>query len=160
MHVYDPRLFDLGDSLLYAISSSEGFANELDLTRITPMLVDFVNQEIKKSLTLKEMLGSKAYDKYGPGLSKKLNKPADEITSLDVLREKNKWIDEGYKGKKMQTFLDAYLSDLAYRQGKWIGGVEDFSDQSGLLTAGIDESDIRQLVLGTVFPKRPKWKRW
>jgi len=147
MHVYDPRLFDLGDSLLYAISSSEGFANELDMTRITPMLVDFVNQEINKSLTLKEMLSSKAYDTYGPELSKKLNKPADEITSFDILREKNKWIDEGYKGKKMQTFLDAYLSDLAFRQGKWIGGVEDFSDQSGLLTAGIDESDIRQLVL-------------
>jgi uncharacterized protein YbaP (TraB family) len=148
MHVYDPRLFDLGDSLLYAISSSDGFANELDLTRITPMLVDFLNQEINHSLTLKEILSSKSYDKYGPALSKKLNKPADEITGFDILREKNKWIDEGYKGKKMQTFLDAYLSDLAYRQGKWIGGVEDFSDQSGLLNAGIDESDIRQLVLG------------
>jgi uncharacterized protein YbaP (TraB family) len=148
MHIYDPRLFDLGDSLLYAISTSEGFANELDLSKITPMMVDFVNQEINHSLTLKEMLSSKSYNKYGPALSKKLNKPADEITSLDILREKNKWIDEGYKGKKMQTFLDAYLSDLAYRQGKWIGGVEDFSDQSGLMTAGIDESDIRQLVLG------------
>ena len=149
MHVYDPRLFNLGDSLLQAISSSEGFANELDLNQITPMLVDFVNQEISRALTLKEMLDKKAFDKYGPALSKKFNKPADEITSLDVLKEKNRWIDESYKGKKMQTFLDAYLTDLAYRQGKWIGGIEDFSDQSGLINTLIDESDIKQLVLGT-----------
>jgi uncharacterized protein YbaP (TraB family) len=149
MHVYDPRLFNLGDSLLQAISSSEGFANELDLNQITPMLVDFVNRELSKSVTVKEMLNKKAFDKYGPALAKKFDKPADEITSMDILKEKNKWIDESYKGKKMQTFLDAYLTDLAYRQGKWIGGVEDFADQSGLLNSAVDESDIKQLVLGT-----------
>jgi uncharacterized protein YbaP (TraB family) len=55
MHVYDPRLFNLGDSLLQAISSSEGFANELDLNQITPMIVEIVKQQIRKSLTLKEM---------------------------------------------------------------------------------------------------------
>ena len=148
MHIYDPRLMDLGDSLLYAISSSEGFANELDLNEMTPMVVGFIKQEIEKSLSLKDMLDKKTFDKYGPRLSKKLNKPADKITSLDILKEKNKWIDEGYKGKKMQTFLDAYLADLAYRQGKWLGGIEDFSDQSGLLNTLIDESDIKQLALG------------
>jgi uncharacterized protein YbaP (TraB family) len=149
MHVYDPRLFNLGDSLLQAISSSEGFANELDLNQITPMLVDFVNQEINHALTLKQMFNQKTFDKYSTALTKKFNKPADEITSLDVLKERNKWIDESYKGKKMQTFLDAYLADLAYRQGKWIGGVEDFADQSGLMNAVIDESDLRQLAIGS-----------
>ena len=148
MHVYDPRLFILGDSLLQAISSSEGFANELDLTQITPMLVEIVNRELIKTVTLKEMLNKKAFDKYSSALAKKFSKPADEITSLDILKEKNKWIDESYKGKKMQTFLDAYLADLAYRQGKWIGGVEDYADQSGLMNTSVDESDIKQLVLG------------
>jgi uncharacterized protein YbaP (TraB family) len=148
MHLYDPRLFNLGDSLLYAIKSSEGFANEVDFNQITPMMVEIVKQEINNSMSLKEMLNKKTFEKYGPALSKKLNKPADEITSLDVLKEKNKWITEKYNGKKMQTFLDAYLADLANRQGKWLGGVEDFSDQSGLINTLIDESDVKQLAIG------------
>ncbi len=77
-------------------------------------------------------------------LAKKLNKKADEITTSDILNEKNKWIRESFKNGKMQTFLDAYLSDIARRLGKWTGGVEDLKDQQGL----IDESDIEQIVIG------------
>ena len=70
MHVNDPRLFNLGDSLLNAISTSEGFANELDLNQITPMLVDFVNHELTNAMTVKEMLNKRTFDKYGPALAK------------------------------------------------------------------------------------------
>ncbi|HEY8734686.1 MAG TPA: TraB/GumN family protein, partial [Puia sp.] len=149
MHVYDPRLFILGDSLLEAIRNSDGFANELDLNQLTPMISEFVKEKITNTVSIKSVMSKKAYEQYSTRLSKQFNKPADEITTLDVLKEKNKWIDESYKGKKMKTFLDAYLADLAYRQGKWIGGIEDFSDQSGLLSSIIDESDIKQLVIST-----------
>lgn len=147
MHVNDPRLFTLGDSLLNAISSCEGFANELDLNQITPMITELVKQQITNAVSLKELVSKKAFDHYGPTLAKKFNKPAEDITTMDILREKNKWIDEGFKGKKMQTFLDAYLTNLADRQGKWIGGIEDFSDQSGFINPVIDESDIRQMIM-------------
>jgi hypothetical protein len=46
----------------------------------------------------------------------------------------------------MQTFLDAYLFDIARRQGKWTGGVEDMKDQQGLGNL-IDESDIEQIAM-------------
>ncbi len=132
IHLTDPRLFVLGDSLLNAISSSEGFANELDLNQITPMVTEMVRQQITHSATVKDLISKKTFDEYAPALAKKFNKPAEEITTGDILNEKNKWINEAGKGKKMQTFLDAYLMDLANRQGKWIGGIEDFADQSGL----------------------------
>ncbi len=148
IHLTDPRLFALGDSLLNAISSSEGFANELDLNQITPMVTEMVRQQITHSVTVKDLISKKTFDQYAPALAKKFNKPAGEITTADILNEKNKWINEAGKGKKMQTFLDAYLMDLANRQGKWIGGVEDFADQSGLLNSLVDESDIRQMALG------------
>jgi uncharacterized protein YbaP (TraB family) len=148
MHVDDPRLFILGDSLLNAISNSEGFANEIDLNQITPMITEMVQQEISNAVFVKELISKKAFDHYGPALSKKLNKPAEEITTTDILREKNKWINESLNGMKMQTFLDAYLTGLADRQGKWIGGIEDFSDQSGLMNSLVDESDIKQLAIG------------
>ena len=147
MHLTDPRIFILGDSLLDAIKSCEGFANELDLNQLTPLIIDFVKQEISNNVLLKQVMASKTLDQYGPALAKKFNKPADNITTFDILKEKNKWIDESFKGKKMQTFLDAYLMELADRQGKWVGGIEDFSDQSGLMSSAVDESDIRELAL-------------
>jgi uncharacterized protein YbaP (TraB family) len=147
MHVQDPRLFILGDSLLNAISISDGFANEIDLNQITPIITEMMQQELSGNTLVKTVVSKKDFAKYGPVLSKKFNKPADEITTMDILKQKNKWIDDGMNGKKMQTFLDAYLMGLADRQGKWIGGIEDFSDQKGLANT-IDESDIRQQAFG------------
>lgn len=148
MHVQDPRLFVLGDSLLNAIANSEGFANEIDLNQITPMIIEVVQQEITNNVLVKSTVSKRMFNYYGPALSKKLHKAADEITTMDILKEKNKWIDEGMSGKKMQTFLDAYLTGLADRQGKWIGGIEDMSDQRGLINTLVDESDIKQLAFG------------
>ena len=146
MHVMDPRIFILGDSLMNAIKSSEGFANEVDMNQMTAFVIDFVKQEISNEVFLKKVMAGKTFDQYGAALAKKFNKPAGEITTLDILKEKNKWIDQSFKGKKMQTFLDAYLMELADKQGKWIGGIEDFSDQSGLLNS-VDESDIREIAM-------------
>ncbi len=148
MHVQDPRLFVLGDSLLNAISNSEGFANEVDLNQITPMIVEMIQKEITNAVLVKNVVSKKEFNYYGPALARKLNKPADEITTMDVLREKNKWMNDDLNGKKMQTFLDAYLTGLADRQAKWIGGIEDFADQTGLMNSLVDESDIRQLAFG------------
>ena len=147
IHLSDPRMFILGDSLLAAISSSEGFANEVDLNQVNPMITEMITREISKAPLLKEMVSKKTFEEYGPALAKKFKKPAQEITSMDILKEKNSWVDEGLNGVKMQTFLDAYLTGLAYQQGKWIGGIEDFSDQIGLLNSMVDESDIKQLAL-------------
>lgn len=66
-------------------------------------------------------------------LAKKLHKKALEITIGDVLREKNIWMEESLRTGKMKTFLDTYLFDIARREGKWTGGVEDIKDQEGLL---------------------------
>jgi uncharacterized protein YbaP (TraB family) len=148
MHVQDPRLFVLGDSLLNAISSSEGFANEVDLNQVTPMVIELIQQQMSDDVLVKNVVSKKEFAYYGPALSRKLNKPADEITTMDVLRAKNKWVSDDLSGKKMQTFLDAYLTGLADRQGKWIGGIEDFGDQKGLVNSMVDESDIKQLAFG------------
>ncbi len=150
MHVQDSRLFILGDSLLSAISNSEGFANEIDLSQVTPMMIEIVEQEITNNVFVKSTVSKKEFEYYGPALARKLNKPADEITTMDILREKNKWVGDDMSGKKMQTFLDAYLTGLANRQGKWIGGIEDVSDQRGLINTLVDESDIKQLAFGDV----------
>ena len=56
-------------------------------------------------------------------------------------------MDGGVFGKgEMPTFLDAYLYNIARRQGKWLGGIEDMSDQADLMDQMIDKSDIDYLV--------------
>ncbi|MBS1600443.1 MAG: TraB/GumN family protein [Bacteroidetes bacterium] len=147
LHLTDERIFNFGDSLYSAIEKSDGFAIEVNPDDMTPYIVDLVKREIKNGKLIKDMMNEKEFKKYSTQLSKKLNKPADHITSHDIFREKNKWLEDGYRKGKMETIVDAYLFDIARRQGKWTGGVEDMSDQAGLIDNLIDESDIKQIAL-------------
>jgi len=146
MHLSDERLFQLGDSLYKAIESSEGFAIEVNPDDMTGYLIEGVKKEIKNSRRIQEMLDENKFKRYSEALSKKLKKPAEEITARDIFSEKNKWVSESYRKGKMSTFLDAYLYDIARRQGKWTGGVEDMDDQKDIVDNLIDESDIDQIV--------------
>ncbi len=146
MHLTDERLFNLGDSVYKAIENSEGFATEIDPQEFTPFMIDETKKSIMQSVRLKDKMSRTEFNRYGKILAKKLNKNADDITTADVLREKNKWISDSYRTGKMQTFLDVYLFDIARRQGKWTGGVEDIQDQEGLIDL-VDESDIEELAL-------------
>ena len=146
MHLTDPRIFSIGDSLYAAIEKTQGFAIELNPDDITQLVIDEVRSEIIQARKIKNMIDSREYKKYAPALSKKLKKNEDEITTYDVFKEKNKWIAESYRTGSMSTFLDAYLFDVARHLDKWTGGVEDAADQRGLLDDLIDESDIRDIA--------------
>lgn len=146
IHLNDERVFNFGDSLYHAISSTEGFAMELNPQQLTLFVIDQIKQEIANSKKISEILSESDYKKYGPLLAKKLAKKQADITTEDIMKEKNKWIREKFKTGKMQTFVDAYLYDIARRQGKWTGGVEDLQDQLSLMNDVIDKSDIAELV--------------
>lgn len=146
MHLTDERIFNLGDSLYKAIEHSEGFALEIDPAEFTPLVIDEAKKSIMGAVRLKDMMAPDKFKKYSKLLSKRLNKNADDLTTADVLREKNKWIDESYSSGKMQTFLDIYLFDIARRGGKWLGGVEDPKDQQALLGM-VSESDVLELAM-------------
>jgi uncharacterized protein YbaP (TraB family) len=129
MHLPDTRLFNLGDSLYKAIEKSEGFAIEVNPDEFTPFLVGLVKEQIGKARHIKDMMDKGSYNKYSDALSRKLKKPAKDITTQDIFREKHKWASDKYSESDMLTFLDAYLFDIARRQGKWTGGVEDMADR-------------------------------
>lgn len=147
MHLTDERIFNLGDSVYAAIEKADGFAIELDPENFTALIIDEAKRSLQQGKLLKEMLNDKTFKRYGKALAKKLNKNENEITTADVIREKNKWVEESLRTGKMQTFLDAYLFDIARRQGKWTGGIEDISDQAGALDYLFDETDVQQLAV-------------
>ncbi|MEO6455628.1 MAG: TraB/GumN family protein, partial [Ginsengibacter sp.] len=148
MHLTDSRLFNLGDSLYNAIENTEGFAIEVNPEEMVPFIIAEVTRQIKDATLIKNVLNEKEFKIYSSALSKKLKKPADKITTRDIFIEKNKWVQESFRKGEMSTFLDAYLFDIARRQGKWTGGIEDMGDQKGLMNELIDESDIRQIANG------------
>lgn len=148
MHLTDERIFNIGDSMYKAIENSDGFAIEVDPDAFTPFIIDEAKRSFMETRRLKDMMSEKDFKKYGKALAKKLNKDEDDITTADVFKEKNKWIEESYRTGKMQTFLDAYLFDVARRQGKWTGGVEDMQDQENLFNNLVDESDVEEIASG------------
>lgn len=147
MHLTDERIFNLGDSLYKAIELSDGFAIEVNPDDLTDLMIAETKRSINEARKVRDILSEKDFKKYGPALAKKLNKDEDDITTEDVFQEKNKWVRESYSKGKMTTFLDAYLYDIARRQGKWTGGVEDMEDQENVMDYFIDKSDIQQLTL-------------
>jgi uncharacterized protein YbaP (TraB family) len=144
MHLSDKRLFRFDDSVYAAIERVEGLATELNMNELAAyyankMLDDQLSDErLEDLLTQREIK-----DLQGP-LTKKFNKQFKDITTRDVLRERNKWLTGYFRKGEMPTFVDAYLFDLAYRQGKWVGGVEDLEDQTKMM----DGTDVRLLVAG------------
>jgi uncharacterized protein YbaP (TraB family) len=147
IHLTDKRLFNLGDSVYRAIEKSEGLAIEVNPDE---MGAYYVNKAIDEAegTSLQQLLNEKDFKKYSGPLSKKFKKPASEITTGDIVAEKNKWLRDYMAKGEMPTFLDGYLYNIARRQGKWVGGVEDISDQAGLLDQLVDKSDIDFLLAG------------
>lgn len=145
MHLTDKRIFNFGDSVYRAIEKCEGLAIELNPDEMGAYLVNQALDETT-SKKLSEILNQKDFNKYREALAKKFKKSADHVTTTDIVKEKNKWISELLEKGEMATFVDAWLYNAARRQGKWVGGVEDMSDQAGLMDDLVDRSDIEYLL--------------
>ena len=148
MHLNDKRLFKFGDSVYHAIEASEGLAIEVNPDEMAAYTINQLFDQLENRKKLQDILKEKDFNKYSAALEKKFNKPANEITTHDVVKEKNKWMSEYMEKGEMPTFVDAHLYNIARRQGKWLGGIEDITDQAGLLEDMVDKSDIDYLLAG------------
>jgi uncharacterized protein YbaP (TraB family) len=147
MHLNDQRLFNFGDSVYSAIQRTAGLAIEVSPDELCAYFVNQLFDELENSKKLDQILNDKEYKEFSSALSKKFDKPAEDITASDIVKEKNKWMQDLMEKGEMPTFVDAYLYNLARRQGKWLGGIEDMSDQAGLMEDLVDKSDILNLLV-------------
>jgi uncharacterized protein YbaP (TraB family) len=129
MHLTDNRLFNFGDSVYQAIEKTAGLAIEVNPDEMGAYYVNKMFDDVEGS-KLQKILNDKDFKKYSGPLSKKFKKPAADITTNDIVTEKNKWLNDYFEKGEMATFVDAYLYDIARRMGKWVGGVEDITDQA------------------------------
>ncbi|MEI2738881.1 MAG: TraB/GumN family protein [Chitinophagaceae bacterium] len=152
MHLTDKRVFQLGDSVYKALEQTEGFAAELDMNRLgTQMMNQFLNEEEQKNATeppkVKERVSGEVWNKYKALLEKKIGKKADKITVDDLDKIESRLQLDLFKKGDMPTFLDAWLSGQARKQGKWVGGIEDIEDQLEHMDGFGDIEEKIQLAL-------------
>lgn len=131
IHITEKRVFFFGDSLYKALESVEGYAGELDMDSLSTYLTNNLFKDSKSKL-LKDILDKETFKKLSTKLSKKLNIPANKITVADIEKERNKAYRKSIKNGEMSGFMDAYLNNIAKKQGKWTGGIEDLNDQIGI----------------------------
>ncbi|ULQ55008.1 TraB/GumN family protein [Flavihumibacter rivuli] len=134
MHLSDRRLFFFGDSVYQSIEQCEGLATELDIPSMANSMMEgvFNNGEDGDDMLLTSKLSPAVLKPYKAALEKIFRKKLGEITVKEVRNYSEGWVYRQSKPDDMSTFVDIYLYDLANRQGKWVGGIEDMEDQLGL----------------------------
>ncbi len=150
MHLTDKRLFQFTDSVYNAIATTEGFAAELDMETIAGTYVKAFlqnkDEEEEEIIYVQEVVSKTFLNQHKKALEKKFKKGIALITIQDIeSAESSAMYDELKKGD-MPTFMDGYLFDLARRQGKWTGGIEDPEDQFNLESARDVEETILEVI--------------
>jgi len=159
MHLNDKRLFLFDDSVYRAIEKTEGLAIEVNPDELAAYFVNQMFDQVEKERKLEEILDQRYFNRNRNALAKKFSKPAGEISASDVIKEKNRWVSDYMQKGEMPTFMDAYLYNIARRQGKWVGGIEDISDQTGLMADLIDQSDINYLLATDTLARKSNSNR-
>ncbi|MHA4846295.1 TraB/GumN family protein [Flavitalea antarctica] len=147
MHLSDKRLFRFSDSVYAAIEKSEGLAIEVNPDEMAVYYVNKMFDDLANKKKLQDLLSEEEFEYYREGLGRKFKKPAGEITTDEIVQERNRWMNDFMSKGEMPTFVDAYLYNIARRQGKWLGGIEDLGDQVGLMEDMVDKSDLDYLLL-------------
>jgi uncharacterized protein YbaP (TraB family) len=134
MHLQDKRLFHFGDSLYHSLEQVEGFALEVNFKDFMDSIFQRkIEDEEKKRMEEEQVkIERKKLDHSADSLLKKMGIVDDRISRGD-LKKIREYRMKQVMHNEMPTIVDGYLYGLALRQGKWTGGIEDVSDQIGLL---------------------------
>lgn len=139
MHSGDKRVYVLGDSVYNSIKICDGLAIELDPGEITDSLLlnieyDRLNIGYKEAIENSQLKKDPGYYrtilKRIDSMINKMRERYNDLSPKDIRR-----LERAYKLRNrndMNTTFDLYLFDLAKKQGKVVGGIEDYTDQSSL----------------------------
>jgi uncharacterized protein YbaP (TraB family) len=139
MHSKDKRVYYLGDSVYSSIRYCDGFAMEVDPGELIDTVVNSLETEsldisykqaVENDLVQKKPSDFRLSNNQFDSMINKLRQRYADISNRDIRR-----LEKAYRRRDkndMRTALDLYLFDLAKRQGKIVGGIEDIPDQTSL----------------------------
>ncbi|MBL0357119.1 MAG: TraB/GumN family protein [Chitinophagaceae bacterium] len=148
MHSSDKRVYYLGDSVYSSLGFCDGFVMEVDPGDLLDTFI--VSNESEEIDIAYRQAVENDLQKKGPGYYKERKKELDSFfiklrQRYDKLpaRYFNR-LERAYRRRMrndMKTALDLYLFDLAKRQGKIMGGVEDITQHNAAKTEAGKEFD-------------------
>lgn len=136
MHLQDKRIFQFPDSLYNALEKVDGFALEIDIHEMIDSVfirsIEEAQNDFYKKDDEKVSVDKKKIDKSSDSLLKSLGLKSDRITRKDLKRIRDLRMQRFVSKGEMPTIVDGYLFGMALRLGKWMGGIEDVTDQLDL----------------------------
>lgn len=134
MHLQDKRLFQFTDSVYQALENVEGFALEIDFNELVDSMLSREFKKAEEDLLDKMRLRLKdqATDDDMDSIVKALKVDPESISNKDLKKIRDYRMNRLVQRGEMQTIVDGYLYGLALRMGKWLGGIEDVTDQLDL----------------------------
>lgn len=147
MHVDDSRAFNFSDSVFYALSRCDLFANEVAFDSVIDFVYKSLDQEFSKQLQEEYFSDDEdALDEVSQstGIGKNSLKRLNPV----VLRQ----LIPGISGprKRMPAMLDSYLYNIARKEGKTCIGIESISTQIELFNKYPEalRSDVTRYTIG------------
>lgn len=131
MHVTDERAFDFSDSVLIKLEACDAFAMEVHPDSVIKFAFNkMFGEEETEPGSLKKLLTEAEYQELDSLLKARTG---SSLNGFSTPREISKFVLEKNQRNDRNTFLDAWLYNIANRQGKTIIGLEKFSMQLNLL---------------------------
>ncbi len=157
IHLTDKRVFNFSDSLYHFLETTNGYAAELDMEESIPQMMTAMGDDLGRAKLIVNLLPMNKLEKYKIKLEAKLKKPLNKITIQDLNDCNNAISANAIQSGEMNTIIDLYLYDIARRQGKWVGGIEDYTDQ--YKPANTNEEEVLDLI-NTAISDQTKAKEW
>ena len=134
MHLQDKRLFQFTDSVYQALEKVDGFALEIDFNELIDTMLSRGFRDAEDELVdkMRTRLKDKVNDAEVDSILKELNLDPESVSSKDLKRIRDYRMNRLVQRGEMETIVDGYLYGLALRMGKWMGGIEDVTDQLDL----------------------------
>ena len=128
IHIKDKRVFNLNDSIIYALQNSEIFAAEVNLDSLTKYFLNDKNTFDRKSVTLKDVLNDAEILLLDDKAKKLLGKSLKEFNYYDARMILYEFENDEF-AKDMPYALDAYLYKIARANNNTISQLEKIEDQ-------------------------------
>jgi len=139
MHIYDKKAFNFQDSLYFYLEQAEAFALELNPDSANQVIAAYMNGELNNDEKDDWSAHVAARD------MEKMKKIADKDEKADVVKNDrsgligyfvNRLINTERKQKEsMNTYMDAFLYEMAWQNGKKIFGLEELEGKGEVLKA-------------------------
>jgi uncharacterized protein YbaP (TraB family) len=139
MHVQDNRAFNFNDSVLTKIAECDAFALEVHPDSVTRFIASVIlegskDPQIESLMTPKEFRHYDSLMKKTTGLS---------LRKFKSLKQAKYFLETRNSRKDKNTFLDAWLYNIAREKNKAMTGLEDFRAQMKL-TQSDDSTEFKE----------------